>query len=235
MLSDVVIIRRRCQRSAHASEIQAASHVDHDNRVAWLSFSMHDNLVQSTGFIMWIGHRKWIWKLQFWALALRRSESRNCGLFVVLNSQMELRYWLVPGNVKNNRINYEMKMKSEWKALVDTSVYFKPTDSNSCLPYSSSHPSHVKDSILYSQFLRPRRFCSEDSDFSLKSEEMRDFFDKRGYWVLLLFQRIIIASNKLVGSQHYKLHKKKIIIEISFTLTFHPHNRSAKFIILKKL
>ena len=53
--------------------------------------------------------------------------------------------------------------------------------SDSYLFYSSSHPSHVKNSIPYSQFLRLRRLCSEDSDFSLKSEEMCRFFDKRGY------------------------------------------------------
>ena len=47
--------------------------------------------------------------------------------------------------------------------------------------YSSSHPSHVKNSIPYSQFLRLRRLCSDDSDFSSKSEEMCQFFEKRGY------------------------------------------------------
>ena len=43
-----------------------------------------------------------------------------------------------------------------------TNVHYKPTDSHSYLMYSSSHPSHVKDSIPYSQFLRLRRLCSED-------------------------------------------------------------------------
>ena len=46
---------------------------------------------------------------------------------------------------------------------------------------SSSPPSHVKNSIPYSQFRRLRSLCSKDSDFSLKSEEMCDVFDKRGY------------------------------------------------------
>ena len=90
-------------------------------------------------------------------------------------------------------------------------MHYKPTDSNSCLPYSSSHPSHVKDSILYSQFLRPRRLCSEDSDFSLKSEEMRDFFDKRGYWVPLLFQTG--RQSALQTSQKESNHRNSI----------HPH------------
>ena len=57
----------------------------------------------------------------------------------------------------------------------------KPTDSHSYLLYSSKHSSHVKNSIPYSQFLRLCRLCSEDSDFSLKSEEMCEFLDKRGY------------------------------------------------------
>ena len=35
--------------------------------------------------------------------------------------------------------------------------------------------------IPYSQFLRLHCLCSEDSDFSLKSAEMCDFFDKLGY------------------------------------------------------
>ena len=62
-----------------------------------------------------------------------------------------------------------------------TSVYYKPTDSHSCLLYSSSHPSHVKNSIPFSQFLRLRRLGCDDSDFSEKSEAMCQSFDKRGY------------------------------------------------------
>ena len=61
-----------------------------------------------------------------------------------------------------------------------TSVHYKLTDFHSYLLYSSSHPSHVKISIPYSQFLRLRRLCTEDSGFSLKSEEMCHFFDKCG-------------------------------------------------------
>ena len=74
----------------------------------------------------------------------------------------------------------DIKVSVEGNGLC-TIVHYKPTDSRSYLLYSSSHPSHVKNSIPYSQFLRLRRLCSEDSDFSLKSEEMCEFFDKRGY------------------------------------------------------
>ena len=64
---------------------------------------------------------------------------------------------------------------------VSTSVHFKPTDSHSYLLHSSSNPSHVKNPIPFSQFLRLRRLCSDDADFSNKSEEMLHFFKKCGY------------------------------------------------------
>ena len=66
---------------------------------------LQDNLVLSTKLTMEMSHRKEIRKVTFRALSLRRSESRNCGLCVVYIQKEELRFWSVPGNVKNNRIN----------------------------------------------------------------------------------------------------------------------------------
>ena len=113
------------------------------------------------------------------------------------------------------------------RLVLCTSVHYKTTDSHSFLLYSSSHPSHVKNSIPYSQFLRLRRLCSDDSDFSSKSEEMCQFFKKRGYPVSMVkaghhraqqFDR----QSALQTSQKDK-HDK-----IPFTLAFHPHNHVAK-------
>ena len=102
-----------------------------------------------------------------------------------------------------------------------TSVHYKPTDSHSYLLYS----------IPYSQFLRLRRLCSDDSDFPSKSEEMCQFFEKRGYPF-----SVVIVPNNLINSQHYKCHKKKDKNDrISFTLTFHPHNHAGQSIILNNL
>ena len=64
---------------------------------------------------------------------------------------------------------------------LSTSVHYKPTDSHNYLLHSSSHPQHVKNAIPFSQFLRLRRLCSNDSDFNNKCEEMCQFFKKRGY------------------------------------------------------
>ena len=70
----------------------------------------------------------------------------------------------------------DIKVSSSGNGLC-TSVHYKPTDSHSYLLHSSSHPSHVKNSIPYSQFLRLQRLCSDDSDFSNKSKEMYQFFE----------------------------------------------------------
>ena len=110
----------------------------------------------------------------------------------VSSTREELNQFITAVNSFHPALKYTWEMSDTSLAFLDikvsvegnglcTSVHYKPTDSHSYLLYSSSHPSHVKNSIPYSQFLRLRRLCSEDSDFSLKSEEMCEFFDKRGY------------------------------------------------------
>ena len=115
-----------------------------------------------------------------------------------------------------------------------TSVHYKPTNSHSYLLFSSSHPSHVKNSIPYSQFLRLRRLCSEDSDFSLKSEEMCEFFDKRGYPASVV-EAGHHRAQQIDRQSALQTSQKENSNRIPFTLTFHPHNHAVKSIILKKL
>ena len=124
----------------------------------------------------------------------------------------------------------DIKVSIRGNALC-TSVHYKPTDSHSYLLYSSSHPSHVKNSIPYSQFLRLRRLCSDDSDFSSKSEEMCQFFEKRGYPV-----SVVKASHhraqQFDRQSSLQTSQKDKNDRIPFTLTFHPHNHAVKSIIL---
>lgn len=64
---------------------------------------------------------------------------------------------------------------------IDSSIYYKSTDSHAYLQYDSYHPKKCKDSIPYSQFLRLRRICSDDDDFEIQAETMSNFFEGRGY------------------------------------------------------
>ena len=67
-----------------------------------------------------------------------------------------------------------------WQPVFITSLQIRTA--NYCTQsYTSSHPSHVKDSIPYSQFLRLRILCSDDSDLNSKRDEMSNFFSERGY------------------------------------------------------
>ena len=110
-------------------------------------------------------------------------------------------------------------------------VCTKNPDSHSYLLHSSSHPSHVKNSIPYSQFLRLRRLCSDDSDFSNKSKEMCQFFKKRGYPASVI-QAANHRAQQIDRQSALQTSQKEKNDRIPFTLTFHPHNNPVKAIIL---
>ena len=75
-----------------------------------------------------------------------------------------LRYWELRYIISETSIAFlDIKVSINGNGL-STSVHYKPTDSHSYLLHSSSHPSHVKNSIPISQFLRRRRLCSDVSD-----------------------------------------------------------------------
>ena len=108
----------------------------------------------------------------------------------------------------------------------------RPTDSHSNLLHSSSHPAHVKNSLPYSQFLRLRRRCRNDTDFSQTAVEMCPFSKTRGY-----LDPVIPNSKHRAQSVHPQLAQlssnNKLEERIPLTLIFHPHNISVKYIILE--
>ena len=134
----------------------------------------------------------------------------------ISSSREELNQFITSVNSFHPALKYTWEISETSLAFLDikvsisgnvlcTSVHYKPTDSHSYLLYSSSHPSHVKNSIPYSQFLKLRRLCSDDSDFSSKSE-MCQFFEKRGYPVSVVKAGHHRAQQ--FDRQHYKRHKK---------------------------
>ena len=115
---------------------------------------------------------------------------------------------------------------------LSTSVHYKPTDSHNYLLHSSSHPQHVKNAIPFSQFLRLRRLCSDNTDFNNKCEEMCQFFKKRGY----------PDSAVTTGKHRAQEIDREIALQTSqneetnripFILTYHPQNVAVKDVILK--
>ena len=63
----------------------------------------------------------------------------------------------------------------------ETDLHTKPTDKHQYLLKTSCHPSHTKQTIPFSLFLRIRRICSNDAFFDNRSEELIKHLIKRGY------------------------------------------------------
>ena len=85
----------------------------------------------------------------------------------ISSSREELDQFITSVNSFHPALKYTWEMSETSLAFLDikvsiggnvlcTSVHYQPTDSHSYLLYSLSHPSHVKNSIPYSQFLRLR-------------------------------------------------------------------------------
>ena len=111
-----------------------------------------------------------------------------------------------------------------------TSVHYKPTDSHSYLLYSSSHPKHTLNAIPFSQFLRLRRLCSDDEDFSNKCSEMRSFFLNRNYPAHVIDNAIRKVST-IDRATALAPNTRTSNNRIPFTLTYHPLNNSIKPIV----
>ena len=64
---------------------------------------------------------------------------------------------------------------------IETDLHTKPTDKHQCLLKTSCHPSHTKQTLPFSLFLRIRRICSNDVFFDNRSEKLIKHLIKRGY------------------------------------------------------
>ena len=62
-----------------------------------------------------------------------------------------------------------------------TSFYSKPIDCHQYLHYDSCHPGHTKRSMVYSQALKIKMVCSQESDFNGHSLNLRSWDLKLGY------------------------------------------------------
>ena len=103
-----------------------------------------------------------------------------------------------------------------------TSLFTKATDAHLYLNYSSNHPKHVLDNIPKGQFIRIRRICSEKDDYYHHSQELCNFFIKRGFsHKRLLEVRKEVADMKrdelLIDTQRRKKDAQTI-----FVCDWHP-------------
>ena len=95
-------------------------------------------------------------------------------------------------NKYHSTIKFELKYSNVTIQFLDTVVYIKnnslqttlytkPTDRKQYLQYSSSHPSHLKKSIPFSQALRYRRIISEPHNLHTQLKNLKLKFKNRNY------------------------------------------------------
>ncbi|CAJ0945100.1 unnamed protein product [Ranitomeya imitator] len=75
----------------------------------------------------------------------------------------------------------DLKIEKEINGGLATSIYRKPTSTNSLLHWQSHHPASLKRGIPKGQFLRARRNCSGFNMFKSQAGDMYNRFNEKGY------------------------------------------------------
>ena len=113
-----------------------------------------------------------------------------------------------------------------------TSVHYKPTDSQLFVVLIFTSITCQEFHSFNSQFLRCCRLCNDDSNFSIKSEEMCQFFEKHSYPTSVV-QTGHHHTQQIDRQSALQMSQKEKNDRIPFILTFHPRNHAVKSIILK--
>uniref|UniRef100_A0A1B8Y0Y5 Helix-turn-helix domain-containing protein n=1 Tax=Xenopus tropicalis TaxID=8364 RepID=A0A1B8Y0Y5_XENTR len=85
------------------------------------------------------------------------------------------------------------------QGTISTTIYRKPTSTNSLLHFSSFHPTPLKRGIPVGQYLRLRRNCTDLDDFKTKAADLRDRFIQRGYpkrWLKRAYKRALDSDRQ---------------------------------------
>ena len=155
------------------------------------------------------------------------SHCNTVDLFVVVVTKRKT--FECENQLENSLAFLHIKLSINDNAL-SSSVQYKPTDSHYYLLQSSSHPQPVKNAIPFSQFLRLRRLCSDDSDCNNKCEEMCQFFKRHSY----------PDSAVTTGKHHAQEIDREAGLQTTqneetdrspFTLPQHPQNLAIKNVI----
>ena len=105
----------------------------------------------------------------------------------------KLTQFLIELNTKHDSIKFDYETSTKSVAFLDTLVYIdqnrhlqttlytKPTDTHNYLHSKSSHHSHLKYSLPYSQALRIRRISSQNNELNTNNEKLRKQFITRGF------------------------------------------------------
>ena len=98
-----------------------------------------------------------------------------------------------------------------------TDLHIKPTDRDQFLHYKSSYPSHIKNSIPFSQDLRISRPCSSQNGFNAHTSHLKDWFLAREYPQKVVKEQI---DRVVFGKQ--TTYEDTSEQGVPFVATYHP-------------
>ena len=116
------------------------------------------------------------------------------------------------------------------KRHIITSVFYKETDSHSYLSYHSSHSTHIRDNIPFSQLLRLRRLCSDEQDFKSKAKDMVQHF-LHCHYPDQVVQAALTRASSIPRDSTLKYTAKTSSERPVIIIPFHPHNIPLKTIV----
>lgn len=124
-------------------------------------------------------------------LSFTNAISMTCSLY---SSDLKHLYWKNSKwlNSNTNNIKLEFNWSKEQIHYLDvmimkgtsqlmTKAYFKSTDCNSYIPVQSGHHPQWIRNIPKGQFMRIRQNCSQDTDYVLQTEQIKQRFVEKGY------------------------------------------------------
>ena len=172
---------------------------------------------------------------------LKRYIDDNFGATTMPREQLEAYCEYV--NNHNPHIKYTFSISDESIPMLDTklsikdnkivsSIYYKETDGHTYLKYNSEHPSSLKNSIPYSQFLRLRRISNTNQEFKESAKEMADFFSARDYPKQTIqdgLKRALSKTRQEALSKPVKNNEDKL----TFAITYNSLNTKVVSAILK--
>ncbi|PIK51111.1 hypothetical protein BSL78_11992 [Apostichopus japonicus] len=130
-------------------------------------------------------------------------------------------------NYSHQQINFlDVTVRKEHGSL-STDLYTKPTDTHQYIHSSSCHPRHGKSGIAYSQALRLRGICSNNSSFIRHTDALEEHLTARGHSARRVREAIYIKKVRpLSRSSTLEVKKKKgrdCDHELLLVVTFHPN------------
>ena len=113
---------------------------------------------------------------------------------------------------------------------LQTSLYKKPTHSQTYLHPTSFHPPHTFASIIFSQALRYKRICSDEKALNLQLKTLKNAFTALGYESKAIKNQIIKAMS-IPREALLEYQTKSKSDRTPLVLTYHPHLRPINKII----